>query len=202
MKRRKQTQYKRIQALFTPPVIVAVFILAIIVVSALFANIFAPYNANQVSLGQVLAPPSPDHLLGTDETGRDIFSRLLVGGRTTLLSAIAVVVLSMLIGIPYGLIAGYFGGWADRILMRISDVILSFPSLLLAFLLVAAFGRGLTNSVIAVGIVYVPMLSRLIRSIVLVEKGKTYVEAAQSIGYSNLHILFREIDNVRILAQF
>ena len=183
----------QVKALFTAPVIVASCILLVVVVSALFANVIAPYGSNQVSLGQVLATPSLDHLLGTDETGRDILSRLLVGARTTLLSAIAVVVISMIIGIPYGLMSGYYGGWIDRILMRVSDVILSFPSLLLAFLLVAAFGRGLTNAVVAVGIVYVPMLARLIRSIVLVEKNKTYVEAAQSVGYSNAHILFREI---------
>lgn len=183
----------RLKTLFTPPVAVAALVLAIVLFSALFADLLAPYDANQTTLGQVLAPISPEHLLGTDQTGRDILSRLLIGSRATLLSAVGVVVISLLIGIPYGLVAGYFGGWVDKVLMRVSDVILSFPSLLLAFLLVAAFGRGLTNAVVAVGIVYVPMLARLVRSIVLVEKNKTYVEAAQSIGYSNAHILFREI---------
>ncbi|RSX52818.1 amino acid ABC transporter permease [Bifidobacterium goeldii] len=181
------------KSFFTVPVIVSSVVLVLILLSAVFANVIAPYDPNQVSLGAILSPPSGSHLLGTDKTGRDIFSRVLFGSRTTMLSAIGVVAISMVIGIPYGLASGYFGGWLDKILMRISDVILSFPSLLLAFLLIAAFGRSLTNAVVAVGIVYVPMLARLTRSVALVEKNKTYVEAAQSIGYSSAHIMFREI---------
>lgn len=181
------------KSFFTVPVIISSAIIIIILASAILANVIAPYDPNQVSLGAILSSPSGEHLLGTDKTGRDIFSRVLFGSRTTMLSAIGVVAISMIIGIPYGLVSGYFGGWLDKILMRISDVILSFPSLLLAFLLIAAFGRGLTNAVIAVGIVYVPMLARLTRSVVLVEKNKTYVEAAQSIGYGSAHILLREI---------
>jgi peptide/nickel transport system permease protein len=103
------------------------------------------------------------------------------------------VAISAIIGIPYGLVSGYYGGLLDQILMRISDILLSFPSLLLAFIFVASFGRNITNSVLALGIVYVPMLARLTRSLVLVEKNKVYVEAAHSIGYSDWHIMLIEI---------
>jgi peptide/nickel transport system permease protein len=117
-----------------------------------------------LSLEETLRQPSLDHLLGTDKTGRDIFSRLLYGASTTLLSALGVVAISVIIGVPLGLISGYFGGWIDNVIMRIEDVILAFPALLLAFVFVASFGRGVTNAILALGIVYVPMISRLARS--------------------------------------
>jgi peptide/nickel transport system permease protein len=109
------------------------------------------------------------------------------------MSALGVVLLSVLIGAPLGLFCGYYGGKFDAIVGRVCDVLLSFPSLLLAFLLVAALGRGITNAVIALGIIYVPMLTRLVRSLTLVEKNKTYVEAAESIGFSRPYVLFRHI---------
>jgi len=95
--------------------------------------------------------------------------------------------------VPLGLLSGYFGGWIDNVIMRIEDVILAFPALLLAFVFVASFGRGVTNAILALGIVYVPMISRLARSLTLTEKHNTYVESARSIGYSNARILFRHI---------
>jgi len=125
--------------------------------------------------------------------GRDLFSRLLYGGRVTLLSALAVVAISVVIGVPLGLFAAFYGGKFDSIVGRCCDVLLSFPSLLLAFLFVAALGRGISNAVIALGIVYVPMITRLTRSLTLVEKTKTYVEAAESVGFSRPYILFRHI---------
>jgi peptide/nickel transport system permease protein len=141
----------------------------------------------------MLSGPSSEHLLGTDKNGRDLFSRLVVGSRVTILSAFGVVLLSAVIAVPLGMAAGYYGGLIDKILMRIFDVILSFPSLLLAFVFVSAFGRGILNAVVALGIVYVPMLAKLARSTVLVEKNKTYVEAARSIGYSGPYIVMTEI---------
>ena len=100
---------------------------------------------------------------------------------------------SVMVGVPLGLVSGYYGGLADAVIGRVCDVVLAFPSLLLAFVLVAGFGRGMASAVVALGIVYVPMLARLVRSLTLVEKNKTYVEAANSIGYSDARIMFRHI---------
>ena len=184
---------RSLKEFFTLPVIISTMVLFIIVGVAIFAYQIAPQDPNEITLSEILQGPSAKHILGTDKTGRDNFSRIVVGSRTTILSALFVVLISMAIGIPYGMVSGYYGGWLDKILMRISDVILSFPSLLLAFLFVAAFGRGVTNAVIALGIVYVPMLARLTRSLVLIEKNKVYVDAARSVGFSNAHILLFEI---------
>lgn len=179
--------------LFTVPVIISLIILVIIVSSTVLASILAPYDPDSVDLLHVFQGVSREHLLGTDKTGRDIFSRLLFGGRTTLLGALGIVGISIIIGIPLGLVSGYYGGKLDKVIMRITDIIISIPPLLLAFIFVAAFGRGFGKAVWALGIIYVPMLSRLTRSLVLVEKNKTYVEAAKSIGYNDIRIIFGHI---------
>lgn len=178
---------------FTVPVIVSLAVLLIFIFCIVFAPLVTPIDPNKLDLANLLKDPSAEHLLGTDKTGRDIFARILYGGRTSLISAFGVVGISVVIGIPIGLLSGYYGGILDNILMRICDIVVSFPALLLAFIFVAAFGRGLTNAVIALGIVYVPMLAKLTRSLMLVEKNKTYVEAAHSIGYSDRKIIFEEI---------
>lgn len=178
---------------FTIPVVVSLAILLVFIFCIVFAPLVTPIDPNRLDLANLLKDPSPEHLLGTDKTGRDIFARILYGGRTSLISAFGVVGISVVIGIPIGLLSGYYGGILDNILMRICDIVVSFPALLLAFIFVAAFGRGLTNAVIALGIVYVPMLAKLTRSLMLVEKNKTYVEAAHSIGYSDRKIIFEEI---------
>lgn len=179
--------------LFTANVNIALIVLCFIVFITVFAPLLAPYNPDELDLLNVFKGFSPEHLLGTDKTGRDIFSRLLFGGRTTLLGALAVVLISIVIGVPLGLFSGYYGGRVDNIIMRITDVIISIPPLMLAFIFVAAFGRGFSKAVWALGIIYVPMLSRLTRSLVLVEKNKTYVEAGKSIGYNDMKIIFGHI---------
>jgi peptide/nickel transport system permease protein len=184
---------KNVGKLFTPAVTVAFAILLIILFSCVFAAVLAPYDPNAQDLTSILAHPSSQHLLGTDQNGRDLFSRILYGGRTALTSALLVVAISMIIGIPLGLVSGYRGGKADTIIMRCCDVLLSFPSLLLAFLFVAALGRNTYNAVLALGIVYVPMLTRLTRSLTLVEKNKVYVSACVSLGYSEPRIIYRHI---------
>jgi peptide/nickel transport system permease protein len=180
-------------ALFTPPMLLSGGLLLLIILGCLLAPAIAPYGETEQNLSDSLAPPSGSHLLGADKMGRDLLSRLLYGGRVTLLNAVAVVALSAAIGLPLGLFSGYYGGKFDSVTGRFCDVLLSFPSLLLAFLLVAALGRGIANAVIALGIIYVPMLTRLVRSLTLIEKNKTYVEAAQSIGFSRNYIIFRHI---------
>jgi len=178
---------------FTLPVIISLSVLIVIILAVLFAAFLATHDPLALSMSESLQGPSSAHLLGTDKTGRDIFSRLLFGGRTTLLGALGVVIISVIIGIPLGLFSGYFGGKVDMVTMRISDMIVAFPSLLLAFVFVSSFGRGLMNAVVAVGIIYVPMLAKLTRSLVLVEKNKTYVEASRAIGYSHFQIIFFQI---------
>lgn len=173
-------------------VIAGVVILMIILLSV-FAPLVAPYDPNAQDLMKSFEPASAEHYFGTDQQGRDIFSRILYGSRTTLLGAIAVVSIATLIGVPLGLIAGYYGGRIDNIITRVFDVILAFPALLLAFIIVAVFGKGLENAVIALGIVYIPMIARLVRSVALVEKEQTYVEAARNLGFSNTRIMFRHI---------
>ncbi len=189
-KKEKTQNYGRF---FTLPVIISMTILIVILFCVIFANFITTKDPNALNLAEILQMPSSEHLLGTDKTGRDIFARILYGGRTSLLSALGVVGISVIIGVPLGLYSGYYGGKLDAVLMRICDVIVSFPALLLAFIFVAAFGRSLMNAILALGIVYVPMLAKLTRSLVLVEKNKTYVEAAHSIGYSDSRIIFREI---------
>lgn len=184
---------RQVGRLFTPSVTAAFIILAAILLSCILAPLLAPYDPNAVDLGNGLARPSLEHLLGTDKTGRDLLSRILFGGRTALTSALLVVLISMVIGIPLGLVSGYRGGLVDSIIMRCCDILLSFPSLLLAFIFVAGLGRNTYNAVLALGIVYVPMLTRLTRSLTLVEKNKVYVSACVSLGYGESRIIYRHI---------
>lgn len=178
---------------FTIPVIISVLVLLAIIFVCVAAPFISPYSPTEQNLSDSLALPSSAHLLGADKVGRDLLTRIFYGGRTTLLSAIGVVVFSIIVGVPLGLISGYYRGPLDTVIGRICDLILSFPSLLLAFVFVAGFGRSIVNAVVALGIVYVPMLTRLVRSLTLIEKNKTYVEACTSIGYSDARIMFRHI---------
>ncbi|MDR1496707.1 MAG: ABC transporter permease [Clostridiales Family XIII bacterium] len=184
---------EKLKSFFTVPVMASMAVLAGVLVLAIFAGVISPHDPNALDVSKILQNPSSEFLLGTDKSGRDLFSRLIFGARSTMFSAICVVALSAVIGIPVGMAAGYFRGFADKVIMRVCDIVLSFPSLLLAFVLVAAFGRGIENVIIALGILYVPMLAKLTRSLVLVESGKVYVEAAHSIGFSDGHIMLREI---------
>lgn len=184
---------RQVGRLFTPSVTIAFVILVVILLSCILAPLLAPYDPNATDLSNGLAAPSTEHLMGTDDTGRDIFSRILFGGRTALTSALLVVLISMIIGIPLGLVSGYRGGMADTVIMRCCDILLSFPSLLLAFIFVAGLGRNTYNAILALGIVYVPMLTRLTRSLTLVEKNKVYVSACVSLGYGENRIIYRHI---------
>jgi peptide/nickel transport system permease protein len=171
----------------------ALLLLAFIVLVAVLAPVLAPYDPILGDLGLSLNPPSSEHWLGTDQQGRDIFSRIIWGGRSTLLAALGVVVLSELIGIPLGLMAGYFGGRVDAIITRGLDVILAFPPLLLAFVTASVFGRGLENAVLTLSVTYAPLIARVVRSVVLVERETQYVEAAKALGASDSRILTMHI---------
>lgn len=184
---------KRVGTLFSVPVIVSILVLSAVILLTIFAGQISSYDPEAVNMTDSLQSPSLHHLLGTDNIGRDQFTRLLFGARTTLTNALLVVMLSAVIGIPLGLLCGYYGGWIDLIIMKLWDCILAFPALLLAFLLVAALGRSSYNAVIAIGIVYIPMISKLSRTCTMTEKTKPYVEAAKTLGYSGARIVFIHI---------
>ena len=170
----------------------AIFFL-VIVIAGILAPVIAPYDLLEVDFQRILEPPSPRHLMGTDYMGRDIFSRVLYGARITLASAGMVMVMVLLIGTVVGGASAYLGGRADQILMRITDIFLAFPSLILALALAAALGPSTTNATIALGLSWWPSTARLVRGQVLAAKKATYVEAARSYGASGLRLLIRHI---------
>ena len=191
---------------FTVPVIISGTISLIILVSALFAGVIAPYEPEATDYTASLTRAfSPGHLLGTDRIGRDLFSRLLCGAQTSIFNAILIVAFEVVVGVPIGMICGYYGGKLDDLVMRIWDVVCAIPSLLLAFVLVAAFGKGTYSGVIAMGIVYTPLTAKLARSLIMTEKTAVYVESAKALGYSNARIMFVHIlPNIvtTMIAQF
>jgi ABC-type dipeptide/oligopeptide/nickel transport system permease subunit len=171
-------------------------VIVIIILLAIFAPVIAPYGEAQQDLTARLQGPSMAHLFGTDELGRDVFSRILYGSRVSLVVGIFPAIISLFIGIVLGLISGYFRGWIDYVIMRFADIMLSFPSLLLTMVIMYTLGR-LGNSIvcifIALSLVGWASVSRVVRSHTLSLKETEYVEAARSIGVSNWKIMFRHI---------
>lgn len=179
---------------FTIPVIISGIVLLLILFGAVFAKFIAPYNPEANDYSAALARAfTQGHLLGTDKLGRDLWSRLLCGAQTSIINAILIVVFEVVVGVPIGMICGYYGGRLDNIVMRVWDIVCSVPSLLLAFVLVAAFGKGTYSGVIAIGIVYTPLTAKLSRSLIMTEKSAVYVEACKSLGYSDARIMFVHI---------
>ena len=163
---------------------------------AIFAPILSPYPTQGAGAPNITAKfkaPSAEFWLGADHLGRDVLSRVIYGARVSLTTGLLIVALSLLIGLPVGLAAGYFGGWADEILMRITDIFLAFPALLLAVLLAAALGAGMLNCIIAVAVTWWPWYARMARAEVLVLRGQPYVEAARLMGVSHARIIARHI---------
>ena len=166
----------------------------IVVLVALFGPLAAPYDPNATNFAAVLAPPgSPHHLLGTDQLGRDVLSRMLYGARSTLAAGILSTLLGTLVGLPYGMIAGYFRGPFDMLLMRFADVMLAFPFLLLAVGLAAISQPNLWTAVVALGIAQVPVIARIARGATLEVRDLEYVQAALVNGERDLTILRRQI---------
>lgn len=153
----------------------------------------APHSPIEQDLSRRLQPPSAEHFFGTDDFGRDLFSRVLHGSRISLAVGVVAVLLGLSIGGTLGLVAGYFGGKADLLLMRAVDVLLAFPAILLAIAVVAALGPSLTNAMIAVGITGIPVYARLTRGVVLQVKGLEFVTAARALGAADARILFRAV---------
>ena len=169
---------------------------ALLVLAALFAPWLAPYPGDasgDINMKAKLLPPSTEHFMGTDQFGRDVFSRVLFGARKSLTIGIGIVAIAFMIGLPLGLIAGYYGGRIDEILMRICDGFLSFPVLLLPIVIGGVFGGSMKVNMIGLAIVWWPWYVRLLRGQVLVTREQAYVLAAKSIGVKNRTIILRHI---------
>ena len=168
-----------------------------LVVSLLLAGLLAPWlpldDPAEINLPERLLSPSPEHLLGTDHLGRDTFSRMIYGARTTLLAAAATLALSMTIALAVGTLSGYYGGWPDTALMGVVDLLLAFPSLILALAVAGALGPGLLNVLLAVGAVWWVGHARIIRGVTLGARQMEYVTAARATGAGNLRIILRHI---------
>jgi peptide/nickel transport system permease protein len=172
----------------------ALVVIALLVLAAIFAPIIAPYDPEKVDFAATLQGPSRQHLLGTDNLGRDTFSRIVFGARVSLQVGVIAVGISMVIGTTLGLIAGYTStALVDSVIMRCMDALLAFPTLVLALAITAALGPSLTNVMIAVGVVGIPSYARLVRGQVLSVRGREYVEAARTIGVPDVRIVWRHI---------
>lgn len=170
-----------------------ILVLAIIAIVTAVAPGILPYDPYQQDLGQSLLPPSAEHWFGTDLQGRDIFCRVMVGTQISLSVGIIAVAFSLTIGVILGSIAGYKGGWVDTVIMRIMDMMLAIPSILLAIAIMAALGPGIEKAVVAIGLVSIPEYARIVRSEILSIKENDYVAAARVIGDSNFKIVFRHV---------
>jgi len=168
-------------------------LLLLYLLTALFAPILFPGNPSAPNLIKALETPSFEHWLGTDELGRSILGRMIWGSRVSLLIAVGVVSVGLFLGVPLGLVSGYYGGKVDFTIQRITDMLLAFPGFLLALALVAVLGVGLKNTVISIGISMIPIYIRLVRGCVLSVREQAYVEAARAVGTRDFKILLRHI---------
>jgi len=189
-----QRVYWNLKLFFANPLAtIGTVIIVLLIVMAIFAPWIATHDPLTQNLTQALKPPSAEFLLGTDELGRDIFSRIVYGSRITLTIVALVSVIVGPIGLIIGMVSGYYGGWTDRVLMRITDIFLSFPSLILALSFAAALGPGLENAVIAIALTAWPPIARLARAETMTVRGADYVSAALLSGASTARILFGQI---------
>lgn len=172
---------------------VSLYIAGFMVFITVFGPLIAPYNPNDFDLSMARSPPSLQHPFGTDELGRDILSRILVGARYTIGISVASVALGALIGVIMGLVSGYLGGLWDSVIQRIVDVMLAFPTILLAIALVASLGQGVTSLIIAIAISTFPVYARLVRGVVLQIIGEDYIAAEKLLGKGSLYIMFKHV---------
>ena len=170
--------------------LIGIVLVILVVLIAIFAPLLIPPEyATRMDMRARLAPPNFNHWFGTDQLGRDLFYRVMLGARTSINIAASAVLMSLIIGLPLGLISGYFGGRTDNILMRLVDTLLSFPALLLALTISAVLGPNLQNTILAIGIAFTPYLARLIRGEALRVSQMPYVEAARSSGATNTRLI-------------
>ena len=165
-------------------------IVAALVIVAVLASWIAPFDPLQMGAGKRLSPPGGAHWFGTDEFGRDVFSRVVFGARLTIRIGVIAVGISLTVGLLLGLVGGYAGGWTERVLMRGVDVLFSFTEIVIALACLAILGAGLTNAMIAIGIASIPFYARITHSVVLVEKGKPYFESGPAVAAGHLRMVF------------
>jgi peptide/nickel transport system permease protein len=168
-------------------------IITIIILSAIFADVISPYDYRVQDLNNISQKPGGAHILGTDDLGRDILSRIIHGTRISLLVGFVSVSISVLVGGSLGAISGYYGGKLDNVIMRAMDVLLAIPAILLAIAIVSAFGGGIINVMIAVGISSVPTYARIVKASVISVKENEFIEAARAIGANDLRIIIKHI---------
>jgi peptide/nickel transport system permease protein len=185
------------QALRRQPLMaVGLGILVLVVLLAILAPLIAPYPAdagNATHPVNTLAPPGDGHILGTDQLGRDVFTRVIYGARTSLLIVLSVLALSALVGVPLGIIAGATGGWVDDVIMRITDIFLAFPALLLALALATVLTPSASHAALAIAVTWWPWYARLARGSAAAVAGRGYVEAARALGVSRTRVLTRHV---------
>lgn len=168
-------------------------LLGIVVIAAITAPIIAPYDPIATAPRESLQGPSLEHLLGTDQLGRDVLSRIIFGSRVSIMVGVVAVGLAMVVGVPLGLISGYFGGLIDHVIMRTMDAVIAFPALVLALAIVGALGAGTFQVMVAIGISSVPLYARLTRGQVLTIREQDYVHAARALGASDLRVVARHV---------
>ncbi len=176
-----------------PDLVVGGVFFAVVVLVVVLAPLLSPYNPATQNPSDQFAPMSLQHLMGTDDFGRDIFSRILYGGRPILTIGVTSIVLAMVVGLIVGVLGGYYRGWIDHALMALMDLLFSFPFVLLAILVVTALGPGIVNAIIAISVASIAIFARLARSIVISLRGMPYVEAAIAAGMGSGRILWRHI---------
>jgi len=187
-------EHRRIHLMLQRPVfVIALCVLTVTIILALFAPVIAPYSFSEQIPGRRLQAPNADHLFGTDQYGRDIASRVIYGTRISLMVASITVLIAGVVGISAGLISGYYGGWVDNVLMRIFDIIMAYPSIILAITVILVLGRGTLNVAYALAIVNIPVFARLTRARVLTERQREHVLNARSIGCNDVRIMLHHI---------
>lgn len=176
-----------------PLTMAAIVYLTFLVLVAVGAPLLSPYDPYDTDLRALLQPPSSTHWLGTDDLGRDVLSRMLYASRTSLLACVQAVGVAALIGATLGVVSGYFGGWIDRAIMTVIDAVLSVPGLLLAMAIVGVLGSGLTNAMLALSVIFVPIFARLCRIQALAVREEVFMEAARAIGVPHPRAILRHI---------
>ena len=176
-----------------PTAAVAATVLLLIVLIAIFDEPLAPQGANEIDIAARLEPPSSEHWFGTDDLGRDILSRIILGASVSLRVGFLAVAVALVIGATIGLLAGFYGRWVDDVLMRIMDMLFAFPAVLLAIAVLAVRGPGSGNTALAIAIVYVPIFARVTRASVLGVREEVYVRASRSVGASDWRLLTRHV---------
>lgn len=168
-------------------------IILLLLLAALFGSALAPYDPMEMAFAERLTGPGAQHIMGTDEFGRDIFSRILHGASVSVQVALIAVSISTIAGVLLGSLAGYFGGWLDEVIMRVMDILFAFPAVLLAITIMAILGRGIENAMIAIAIVYIPIFARVARGAVIGVRQREFVTAAGALGRNRLQILLRHV---------